>query len=478
MTREINYPSGYLESLVKPVTEGGTGRTDLGTFGNDLNVLIAKLLASDGADVDQFGYSVSISGDGNTAIVGANGDDSYRGSAYIYTRSGSTWSQQTKLLASDGSTSDYFGWSVSMSSDGTTVIVGTYYDDNEKGTEAGSAYIYTRSGSTWTQQAKLTASDGVNIDHFGVSVSMSSDGNTAIVGAYGDDDKGSNSGSAYIYTRSGSSWTQQAKLTASDGSSYDLFGYSVSISSDGNTAIVGAHNDDDKGTNTGSAYIYTRSTTTWTQQAKLTASDGSVSDYFGYSVSMSSDGNTAIVGAYNDDGGRGSAYIYTRSGSSWTQQTKLTASDGSASDKFGYSVSMSSDGTTAIVGAYYDDSRGSAYIYTRSGSTWTQQTKLTASDGSRDDQFGWSVSMSSDGTTAIVGAYYDDDKGSDAGSAYIYTRSGSTWSQQTKLIASDGSGGDLFGYSVSMSSDGNTAIVGAYADDDKGTNSGSAYIYA
>ena len=270
-----------------------------------------------------------------------------------------------------------------------------------------------------------------------------------------------------------------AKLLASDGATNDRFGYSVSISGDGNTVIVGAQYDDDKGINSGSAYIYTRSSGTWSQQAKLLASDGSTSDYFGVSVSMSSDGNTAIVGAHGDDSARGSAYIYTRSGSTWTYQTKLTASDGATNDYFGRSVSLSSDGNTAIVGAYYDDSgRGSAYIYTRSGSTWTDQTKLTASDGATSDYFGCSVSISSDGNTAIVGAYSDDDKGTDGGSAYIYTRSGSTWSQQAKLLASDGAASDYFGYSVSISSDGNTAIVGAYGDDDKGTDSGSAYIFA
>ena len=292
---------------------------------------------------------------------------------YLFTQmtnnSGSNHSQFAKLLASDGADGDYFGCSVSISSDGNTVIIGAY-GDNDKGSESGSAYIYTRSGSTWTQQSKLLASDGAASDQFGWSVSISSDGNTAIVGAYRDDDKGSNSGSAYIYTRSGSTWNQQAKLVPSDGATGDWFGYSVSISGDGNTAIVGAQYDDDKDTNSGSAYIYTRSGSTWTQQAKLLASDGAYNDYFGWSVSISSDGNTAIVGAREDNDYRGSAYIYTRSGSTWTQQAKLLASDGdTAGDQFGCSVSISGDGNTAIVGAYWDDDKGtnsgSAYIFVR-----------------------------------------------------------------------------------------------------------------
>ena len=162
-------------------------------------------------------------------------------------------------------------------------------------------------------------------------------------------------------------------------------------------------------------------------------------------------------------------------------EIKLLASDGAANDQFGYSVSLSGDGSTAIVGARLDDDKGSdsgsAYIYVRSGSTWTQQAKLVASDGAANDQFGYSVSISSDGSTAIVGAYYDDDKGTGSGSAYVYVRSGSTWTQQAKLLASDSADSDQFGSSVSISADGSTALVGARYDDDKGTSSGSAYVY-
>ena len=274
------------------------------------------------------------------------------------------------------------------------------------------------------------------------------------------------------------------KLTASDGATYDNFGYSVSLSSDGSTALIGARYDDDKGTYSGSAYVFTRSGSTWTEQAKLVASDGAASDFFGYSVSLSSDGNTALIGAYYDDdkgSNSGSAYIFTRSGSTWTEQAKLTASDGAASDWFGCSVSLSSDGSTALVGATGDDDKGtysgSAYVFTRSGSVWSQQAKLVASDGVASDFFGESVALSSDGSTALVGADGDGDKGSDSGSAYVFTRSGSTWTEQAKLLASDGAAGDYFGYSVSLSSDGSTALVGANGDDDKGSDSGSAYLF-
>jgi hypothetical protein len=390
--------------------------------------------------------------------------------------------EQAKLVPADGAGGDYFGISVAISSDGNTAIIGANLDD-DKGTDSGSVYIYTRAGSSWSQQAKLVPADGAVNDRFGRSVAISSDGNTAIIGAFSDD-KGTDSGSAYIYTRAGSSWSQQAKLVPADGAADDRFGISVAISGDGNTAIIGAYFDDDKGTDSGSAYIYTRAGSSWSQQAKLVPADGAAGDDFGISVAISGDGNTAIIGAsYDDDKGTssGSAYIYTRAGSSWSQQAKLVPADGAAEDFFGNSVAISSDGNTAIIGAFGDDDKGtdsgSAYIYTRAGSSWSQQAKLVPADGAVNDRFGISVAISGDGNTAIIGADFDDDKGDNSGSAYIYTRAGSSWSQQAKLVPADGATNDRFGYLVAISSDGNTAIIGAFHDDDKGTSSGSAYIF-
>jgi hypothetical protein len=261
-----------------------------------------------------FGYSVSISGDGNTAIAGALFEE-YGGSAYIFTRSGTTWTQQAKIQASDRQASDFFGSSVSMSSNGNTAIVGAMFEDTG-GSSAGAAYIFTRSGTTWTQQVKIQASDKQASDNFGVSVAISDDGNTAIVGAYTEDTGGTNAGAAYIFTRSGTTWTQQAKIQASDKQASDFFGHSVAISSNGNTALVGAYNDHTGSDRTGSAYIFTRSGTTWTQQARIQASDKQASDNFGWSVAISDDGNTTIAGAYNEDTGgtdTGAAYIFEKS---------------------------------------------------------------------------------------------------------------------------------------------------------------------
>jgi hypothetical protein len=382
---------------------------------------------------------------------------------------------ETKLLASDGTSDDWFGASVSISGDGTTAIVGARLDD-DNGNGSGSVYIYSFVQRIW-QETKLLASDGVSDDRFGYSVSISNNGTTAIVGARLDDDNGVDSGSAYIYSLVGGVW-QETKLLASDGESDDHFGYSVSISSDGTTAIVGALLDDVNGVDSGSAYIYSLVDGVW-QETKLLASDGEGFDQFGKSVSISSDGTTAIVGAYGDDdngNSSGSAYIYKLVDGAW-QETKLLANDGASGDYFGHSVSITSDGTTAIVGAHWGDDNGidsgSAYIYSLVDGVW-QETKLLASDGEGFDQFGISVSISSDGTAAFVGAYGD---GNDSGSAYIYSFAQGIW-QETKLLANDGASDDWFGFSVSISSDGTTAFVGAIGNDENGSNSGSSYIYA
>ena len=374
---------------------------------------IAFLAPSDLASGDRFGYSVSLSADGSTVAISSPQQRSssgaiYQGSVYIFTRSGSTWTQQAKLTASDAAAEQFFGESISISADGQIVLAGNIGVDSQKG----AVYIFTRSGSTWTQQQKITASDGAIGDRFGASVSLSADGSTALVGAYA---KSSNTGAAYIFTRSGSTWSQQQKLTASDAAVSDFFGISVSLSSDGSTALVGAYY---KSTQTGAAYVFTHSGSTWTQQQKITASDGAANDLFGWSVSLSADGSTALVGAHGKSTNTGAAYIFTRSGSTWTQQQKITASDGATGDTFGYSVSLSSDGSTALVGAPgKSSSAGVVYIFTRTGSTWSQQSKLAASDGGTNHNFGFSVKISSDGTVTLAGAL---GKVNAKGSAYFY----------------------------------------------------------
>jgi phage gpG-like protein len=415
---------------------------------------------------------------GNSPTTGAISLSNFRNQVLT-----AAWSQRAKIKASDRQSSDRFGESVAISSDGNYAIVGARYEDTGAA-NAGSAYIFTRSGTSWSQQAKIQASDRQATDYFSISVAISSDGTTVIVGAFQEDTGGSNAGAAYIFTRSGTSWSQQAKIQASEIQADDRFGQSVSISSDGNYAIIGANGDDDGVNNAGAAYIFTRSGTSWSQQAKIQASDRQSSDYFGGNVAISGDGATSIVGVFfKSTGGStaGAAYIFTRSGTSWSQQAKILASDTQAFDRFGQSVSISGDGATVIVGASGEDTAateaGAAYIFTRSGTSWSQQAKIQAPDAETEDRFGASVGISSDGTTVIVGASWEDTGATQAGAAYIFTRSGTSWSHQVKIQASDKQASDYFGGSVAISGDGTTSIVGATDEDTGATNSGSAYIH-
>ena len=344
----------------------------------------AKLTASDGAAVDIFGESVAVSGD--TVVVGAPRDDdngSASGSAYVFVKPGGGWAgsltQTAKLTASDGADGDQFGESVAVSGD--TVVVGAQLND-DNGTSSGSAYVFVKPGGGWagslTQTAKLTASDGAAGDQFGWSVAVS--GDTVLVGAQLNDDNSTSSGSAYVFVKPGGGWagslTQTAKLTASDGAAGDQFGYSVAVS--GDTVVVGALFDDDNGRDSGSAYVFVEPGGGWagslTQTAKLTASDGAAGDQFGESVAVS--GDTVVVGAlFDDDNGTssGSAYVFVKPGGGWagslTQTAKLTASDAAANDLFGRAVVVSGD--TVVVSALFDDDNGfnsgSAYVFGPAG---------------------------------------------------------------------------------------------------------------
>ncbi|MCX6875208.1 MAG: choice-of-anchor D domain-containing protein [Verrucomicrobia bacterium] len=390
-------------------------------------------------------------------------------------------SQEAKLTASDGAGGDNFGNSVFLSADGNTALVGAPWHDTAEGTDAGSAYVFVRTEGGWTEQACLTASDGGSYDYFGEDVSLSSDGHTAIVGAgYADTLAGTEAGSAYVFVRSGNTWSQQTQLRADDESAESYFGWTVSLSKDGNTALVGAGGGDKTpGGNEGAAYLFVRSGSNWTQQAKLTASDGAYGDWFGYSTCLNGDGTTALVGALYDGTEIGSVYVFVRSETNWSQQAKLTAGAG----RFGVSVSLDDNGNTALVGAYFDDrvfsDDGSAYVFVRSGSNWTEQAQLAASDGAERDLFGISVSLSSDGNTALVGAVFDDTPaGANAGSAYLFVRRGGNWTQQVQLTANDGAASDFFGHAVSLSGDGSMALVSAYGHDTQtGTEVGSAYVF-
>jgi hypothetical protein len=394
-----------------------------------------ELTAADGAHDDVFGYSVAVSG--TTAVIGAAGrtigNNPGQGAAYVFTCSGTpcTWMQQQQLTASDGARDDEFGNSVAVS--GNTAIIGAWgknslYLPGAPTTALapqGAAYVFTCSGTpcTWTQQQELTASDGARGDEFGNTVAVS--GKTAIIGApY----KNSYQGAAYIFTCSGTpcTWTQRQKLTAADGASGDVFGYSVAVS--GNTAIIGAIGNN---SSRGAAYVFTCTgiPCTWTQQQELTAADGARGDVFGTRVAVS--GSVGVIGAPGKTIGnnslQGAAYVFTCSGipCTWISQQELIASDGASRDEFGTRVAVS--GNTVLVAN--NTLKGAAYVFTCSGTPcggkvrrWPFRTheqqpqELTAADGVRGDEFGYSVALS--GKTAIIGAAY---KNSYQGAAYIFS---------------------------------------------------------
>jgi trimeric autotransporter adhesin len=369
--------------------------------------------------------------------------------------------QQAYLKASNTGVDDYFGYSVAVSGD--TVVVGAKNEDSaatgvngnqsdNSATNSGAAYVFVRSGTTWSQQAYLKASNTGAGDIFGSSVAVS--GDTVVIGAAFEasaatgvngsqsDNSAAQSGAAYVFVRTGTSWSQQAYLKASNTGANDTFGYSVAVS--GDTVVVGASAEDSAATgvngnqsdnsanSSGAAYVFVRSGTTWSQQAYLKASNTGAGDRFGTSVAVS--GDTVVIGADGEDSNAtgvngnqsdnsaasaGAAYVFVRSGMTWSQQAYLKASNTDASDQFGY-VAISGD--TVVVVAPYEDSdatgvngnqsdnsansAGAAYVFVRSGTTWSQQAYLKASNTGADDYFGYSVAVSGD--TVVVGASGED----------------------------------------------------------------------
>ncbi len=394
---------------------------------------LKKLLASDAQPDDEFGYSVAVSGD--TAVVGAHREDALAtnaGAAYVFQRAeGGTenWGEVKKLTASDAEADDRFGWSVAVSGD--TIVVGAYREDTAA-SFAGAVYVFQRDeGGTnnWGEVKKLTASDAQAGDRFGWSVAIS--GDTAVIGAQHEDTWGSFAGAAYLLARDQggtNNWGEVKKLTASDAQAGDEFGYSVAASA--NIALIGSRGEDSAAGDAGAAYIYRRDeggVDNWGEMKKLVASDAQISDEFGWSAAVS--GATAVIGAYQEDAGgtdAGAAYVFQRNqggADNWGEVIKLTAADAHAFDRFGYSVAISGD--TTVVGARWKDSAGinsgAAYLFRRNEGgpgNWGEVTKLIASDADGGDKAGMSVGISND--TALVGAFWEDSAGTNAGAAYIF----------------------------------------------------------
>ena len=314
--------------------------------------------------------------------------------------------------------------------------------------------FYRFQDNTWFNGIERTGSNGQIGDQFGSSVSI--DGNYSVIGAYLDDVNGTTSGSIYTFEKLASNnYIEQNQLIPLDGADDDLFGISTAIS--GDYLISGSPNDDDNGFNSGAAYILIRFGDNWGQQAKLKPSVGAQLEQFGLSVDI--DGDYAIVGSPSNSSNSGSAYIFVRNGSSWSEQDKLTPAGGNAGDQFGTSVSI--EGDYAVVGSVGDDSiatqSGAVFVFKRSGSDWNQVARLKASDAANGDSFGTSSSIFGD--YIAIGASGDDDNGSGSGSAYVFHRSGNSWGQQAKFVPSDGSANDKFGFHISGS--GTTIVVGA-----------------
>jgi hypothetical protein len=460
---------------------------------------VAYLKPSNTAKYNQFGYFLAVSADGNTLAVGApaessnakgiNGNQADQsalesGAVYLYVRKGGMWVQQAYVKASNARAGAQFGSAVALSGDGNTLAVSSYLESGgAKGVNgnqtdyskdsSGAVYVFTRTAATWSQQAYLKASNAGDGDQFGFSVSLSANGNTLAVGAIEEGSKATGvngdqtdrsepgTGAAYVFTRGGATWSQQAYLKPDK---EGLFGYGIALSADGNTVAVGASNE-----GPGAVYAFARKGTNWSQQGHMMGVNAEEGDALGWSVAISGDGNTIVSGANdedslltgvppNDQGGNdrardtssGAAYVFVRSGTDWKQQVWLKATNTRKNDKFGTSIAISGDGNTVAVGAQFaagtgasngvngdpsnDDmaSSGSVYIYTRKGETWAPAAYVKAPNARGDAQFGVSVALSSDGRTLAASAPKDssgakgvngnqaDTSAIESGAAYVF----------------------------------------------------------
>jgi len=382
---------------------------------------------------------------------------------------------QQEIIGSDTATGDYFGSSVSIDND--LLVVGAFYD-NEPNTKSGAGFIFERSGNTWSQVAKLVSSDPATNDAMGFDVSMG--GGVAVLGTPWDDVVIStttvyNAGSATVYTDSGSTWDETQKLTASDPDTNAKLGWSVS--NNGINIVVGAPEANSSGIiKSGAVYIFADVGGNWIEQAKLTDPDIGENQYFGRSVAVS--GNTIAVGAYNSDiaaNNAGAVYIYKENNGTWLHEQTLTATDAAAGDGFGEYVSI--DGDLLLVGSWLTDDNGtnsgSAYIFRYAGSVWAEEAKLLALDGAAGDRLGFRLDIKN-GIAAVGSRADDHGGGSDAGSTYLFEQINGSWQQLSKLVANNAQPEDNMGIGVAISPD--VVASGAERSDRSGVDSGSVYV--
>ncbi len=462
------------------------------------------------------------------------------------------------VKASNTGADDAFG-RVVISGDGNTLVVGAFQEDTSGAginppddnalVDSGAVYVYVRSGTTWTFQAFLKAGNPGDGDAFGFGIALSNDGNTLAVGSFTEDSSGTgvgstpdnalnNSGAVYVFTRTGATWTQQAFVKASNAGARDAFGFSVALSGDGNTLAVGAPFEatlgneidppsNETAVNSGAVYIYERVGTTWTFEHFIKASNTGISDSFGTSVALSSDGSTLAVAATGEDGagtgvgslsneganGSGAVYVYNRTGATWAFDAYIKASNTGPADDFGYSIALSATGDTLAVGADQEDSSGvgidsipdeaasgsgAVYVYERTGGIWSFQSFIKALNTEANDAFA-TVSLSGNGNLLAVGAALESSSGRSIGSVpneasfnsgavYVYARTGATWALEAFVKSGNTGPEHRFGSSVSISQRGLRMAVGASQEnssgvlvgsipDDGAPRSGAAYIF-
>jgi hypothetical protein len=453
------------------------------------------------------------------------------------------WKQLTYVASSNAGDGDQLGFAVALSGDGSTVAAGAPMESssatgingnqNDDGAySSGAVYVYARSAGSWVQQAYLKASNTGSNDQFGNAVALSADGSTLAVSAVFEDsgatgingDQADNSveesGAVYVFTRAGTAWTQQAYIKASNTGGRDdgdTFGYAIALSDDGATLAVGAPSEDGSSTSNnvnqadnsavgaGAVYVFTRAGATWSQQAYVKSPTARANALFGYSVALSSNGDTLAAGAFDEDGGKGAVHVFLRDTvkGAWTEQARLQASNGERADSFGASVAISDDGNTVAAGALDEDSfltninrgdqgaddqstdtsAGAAYVFTRTGNKWSQQAFIKASNTGKEDWFGVRLALSGDGNIVAISAPNEDganDASPEAGAVYVYARSAGAWNHQVYLKGATTEQFDEFGSSVALNRDGRIMAVGARFDEQARSSvqdSGGVYVF-
>lgn len=385
----------------------------------------------------------------HSALAGTGGRSSAQGSPP------GLFQEEAQLEPAGGGTSEQFGWTSAISADGSVAVAGAPFADPD-----GAAYVFTGSGGVWTQAAALTPPNGAASDLFGMSVAISPDGSTILVGAPWQ----GSTGAVYVYTEGDGGWSMQEELLASDGASGDWFGGSLALSSDGSTALIGAPS---RSGETGAVYVFGQVDGSWTQGQVLTASDGRAMADFGETVSLSADGTAALVGAPYVNGN--SAYVFDLASDVWSQVAEFHGPSGAFD--FGQALAISPDASTALVSSTSAGQVGGVSVFAESSGAWRLQARLSASNESGGDEFGIADALSADGSTAVVGAAGHNHE---TGSAYVFARTGTSWSQAAEIKDPWQVSGDQFGSSLSMSADGNTILLGSVGYQ---AYSGAAYVF-